>query len=156
MLWFLTIIKIVMFLMAFFLIILGRLKISWLRSSILAILLNIIKLLAFILKIRLLKNILWRIRSIKISLPFLKLKIGIIDWRILEIGLVLSKILRFILIIRLSLTTKWFFEHFSVQSLHLNLWKTLHIRLIDTLLLNKIVIWTLNIKFIFSKPSIKF
>ena len=156
MLWFLTIIKIVMFLMAFFLIILGRLKISWLRSSILAILLNIIKLLAFILKIRLLKNILWRIRSIKISLPFLKLKIGIIDWRILEIGLVLSKILRLILIIRLSLTTKWFFEHFSVQSLHLNLWKTLHIRLIDTLLLNKIVIWTLNIKFIFSKPSIKF
>ena len=156
MLWFLTIIKIVMFLMAFFLIILGRLKISWLRSSILAILLNIIKLLAFILKIRLLKNILWRIRSIKISLPFLKLKIGIIDWRILEIGLVLSKILRFILIIRLSLTTKWFFEHFSVQSLHLNLWKTLHIRLIYTLLLNKIVIWTLNIKFIFSKPSIKF
>ena len=156
MLWFLTIIKIVMFLMAFFLIILGRLKISWLRSSILAILLNIIKLLAFILKIRLLKNILWRIRSIKISLPFLKLKIGIIDLRILEIGLVLSKILRFILIIRLSLTTKWFFEHFSVQSLHLNLWKTLHIRLIYTLLLNKIVIWTLNIKFIFSKPSIKF
>ena len=144
MLWFLTIIKIAMFLMAFFLIILGRLKISWLRSSILAILLNIIKLLAFILKIRLLKNILWRIRSIKISLPFLKLKIGIIDWRILEIGLVLSKILRFILIIRLSLTTKWFFEHFSVQSLHLNLWKTLHIRLIDTLLLNKIVIWTLR------------
>ena len=156
MLWFLTIIKIVMFLMAFFLIILGRLKISWLRSSILAILLNIIKLLAFILKIRLLKNILWRIRSIKISLPFLKLKIGIIDWRILEIGLVLSKILRLILIIRLSLTTKWFFEHFSVQSLHLNLWKTLHIRLIDTLLLNKIIIWTLNIKFIFSKPLIKF
>ena len=156
MLWFLTIIKIVMFLMAFFLIILGRLKISWLRSSILAILLNIIKLLAFILKIRLLKNILWRIRSIKISLPFLKLKIGIIDLRILEIGLVLSEILRFILIIRLSLTTKWFFEHFSVQSLHLNLWKTLHIRLIYTLLLNKIVIWTLNIKFIFSKPSIKF
>lgn len=59
--------------------------------------------------------------SVKISLSFLKLKIVIIDLRINKIGLGLGENLLIILITRLTWTTNRFFEHFLVQSLHLNL-----------------------------------